>query len=32
MNDSFSEGGVFYGRTMLVIGVAIVLAALAQLI
>jgi len=25
MYDSFSEGGVFYGRTMLVLAVAIVL-------
>lgn len=30
MYDSFSEGGVFFGRTALVIVAAIVLAAIAQ--
>jgi len=32
MYDSFSEGGVFYGRTMLVVAAAIAVAALFQLI
>jgi len=32
MYDSFSDGNVFYGRTMLLIGAVIVLAALAQLL
>jgi hypothetical protein len=32
MYDSLSEGTVFYGRSMLFVGVAIVLAALAQLL
>jgi len=32
MHDSFSSGNVFYGRSMLFIGVAVVLAALAQLL
>jgi len=32
MYDSFSSGNVFYGRTMLLLGAAIVLAALAQLL
>jgi len=32
MYDSFSEGGVFYGRAMLVMGAAIILSVLAHLI
>jgi len=32
MYDSFSEGGVFYGRTMLFVAAAIVVAALLQLL
>jgi len=32
MNDSLSRGGVFYGRTALIVSVVVVLTALAQLI
>ena len=32
MHDSFSEGGVFYGRTMLILSAVIILAALARFI
>lgn len=32
MYDSFSEGGVFYGRTMIVVAVAIVLTAVLQIL
>jgi len=32
MHDSFSEGGVYYGRTLLFVGGAIVLAVLAQIL
>lgn len=32
MHDSFSEGGVYYGRTLLLIGGSILLAMLAQLL
>ena len=32
MHDSLSEGNVFYGRSMVFVGVAIALAALAQLL
>lgn len=32
MHDSFSEGGVFYGRTMLLIAGTVILAYLAHLL
>lgn len=32
MFDSFSEGSVFYGRTMFVVGAAVILSVLAHLI
>ena len=32
MYDSFSEGGVFYGRTLAIVGAVMVLAALLHLI
>jgi len=32
MYDSFSEGGVFYGRTMMVLATAVVVAAVLQLL
>lgn len=32
MHDSFSEGGVFYGRTALIVAVAVVLSMVPQLV